>query len=169
MKRLTIPAILIIVIGLVSCNKSKDSQDAMGEKNKAIAEKFQQAQKIGDLTTMSGLLADDFMDFGPVLGDSATKTQFLANEKQMFEETFNTFGYERIAMVAFDDWVFDWGVLTANFKSGSTAKIKYHYVLRLKDGKINLTSSFFDEADYMRQIGYKFLSPEEQKSAEPVK
>lgn len=169
MKKLTIPAILIIVIGLVSCNKSNDSQNAVGEKNKAIADKFLQAQKIGDITTMSELLTDDYIDYGPVLDDSATKAQFLASEKKMFEETFNPFEYERIAIVALDDWVFDWGILTANFKSGSKAKIKYHYVLRLKGGKINLTSSFFNEADYMRQLGYKLVPPGEEKSVEPTK
>ena len=168
----------MLVIGLASCNKPKEVQNDLSDQNKAIVDKFIQAVISGDLKTADNLLADDFKDYGPSHSDSATKTQYLENWKKSWDSVFSTMKYNR--QVVFNetikegpfkgDWVLEWGDVSATYKNGRLpVTIKFHAVYQVKDGKVNVASSFYNVADIMAQQGFKFVSPEEQKKETAAK
>ena len=89
----------------------------------------------------------------------------------MFKDVIS-FKYDQIAYLALKvkenkpnlepagDWVLSWGRVIANFLDDRpSAIIKFHIVFRIKDGKINLTNSYYDEADYMQPQGHTFIPP----------
>ncbi len=176
MKKLIAPAILLILFGMSSCSgPAKETGNVMvspmADQNKAIVDKYMKATMDGDTATMKDMLTDDFKDYSPVYGDSSNKAQYMTIMENIFSTT--TANYQQIAELAINvkenkpglepagDWVMTWGNLTANYKNGHpSATFKYHCVFLIRDGKIALTSSYYDEADLMRQEGYKFIPPD---------
>jgi hypothetical protein len=64
------------------------------------------------------------------------------------------------------DWILEWGDVSATYKNGRhPVTIKFHEVHRVKDGKIELASAFYNVADIMTQQGFKFVPPGEPKKA----
>ncbi len=176
MKKITIPAVLFIVFGMTSCSGPGNGTgnimiSPMAAQNKDIVNKYMKAITASDTATMKDMLTDDFKDYGPARGDSSDKAQYMAIMENIFNSVSST-EYNQVAELAVNikenkpglepagDWVMTWGNLTANYKNGQPpATFKYHCVFQIKDGKIAMTSSYYDEADLMRQEGYKFIPP----------
>ncbi len=165
---------LIVAIGLANCTQP-ETTDTLGEQNKAVVDKFLQAQLKGDIHTLDQLLSDDFIDYSGVLADSSRKEAYLEKVKQAWEETYTSGKYNRTARLAqtnkeskphetiAGDWVLEWGDITSNFKDGTASTIKFHAAFLVKEGKIKLITSFYNVADAMSQRGYKFIPPGEQQ------
>jgi limonene-1,2-epoxide hydrolase len=170
MKQLT--GLALLVLGMAACNKPQETQNNLGEQNKAVVDKFLLAMTAGDLKTAETLMAEDFKDYGASHSDSATKSQYLDIWKNNWEQHFSAIKYNRLIAIsesfkegpAVGDWVLEWGDANATYKNGRLpVTFKWHGVFRVKDGKVNLLSEFFNVADIMGQQGWKFVSPEEQK------
>jgi|SRR6266850_6814880 len=178
MQKLTLVAILAIGLAMASCNKPKEVRNDLGEQNKAVVDKFIQALITGDLKTVDNVLADDFKAYGASRSDSSAKTQYLEIWKHNWDSVFSTMKYNRhIALTesikdgpVMGDWVLEWGDVSTTYKNGRLpVTFKFHAVYRVKDGKVNLASSFYNVADIMAQQGFKFVSPEDQKKEKPGK
>lgn len=183
---------LIFLAAAIGCNDAKTNDsgngkssdtDAAGEQSKAIVTKFMEAELKGDTTGMSALLSDDYIQYGLGVKDSADKAKTL-NGVQHHWEVYKYGGkrYKAIQTIATTttddggrgrgkgDWVFQWGDLSTDYPSTTdygnkaiTATFAYHAVYRVKDGKINTRTIYFNHEDIMRQLGYKMLSVAEQQ------
>ena len=169
MKKSSIVIILVVAIVLANCT-SPETPYHIGEKNKAIVEKYIQAVMSGDHQTVSELLAEDFVGHGPYLSDSTNKTQEVENLIRNWKERFKTIDYQPIYSLTntindgrlMGDYVMSWGTVKVTYKNGlAPVTFSVHTAFKLKDGKINLIGNYWNSADIMKQQGFKFVPPVE--------
>lgn len=158
-------SLLILSIFLAAC--SNDLQQETERQNIAVIEKYIQAVQAKDTQTMSDLLADDYVGFGPSFSDSTTKEQAIANWKDVSENLYDKIEYTRTVNIAAKvndglypgDYVSDWASLKITYKDGrGPVFLNMNAVYRIEDGKITLSRTFYNEADVLRQLGYEFTS-----------
>jgi len=119
-----------------------------------------------DTAALSRLLADDFKGMGPATGDSMNKEEALTKWKSImdnFESVEVLQNFNAAARVSegdnAGDYVTSWAKTNIKYKDGKSVKLTLNYVFRVKDGKIDRSISFVNEADTMRQLGYQFVPP----------
>lgn len=163
--------------------------DQPGEKNKAIVDKYLQAYLKGDSKSMSELLTDDYKGYGLGVNDLSTKAKTLESVDHHWKaykyggKRFQT--NEIVAMTTTKDggrarpagdWVFIWGDMETDYPAtpdygdkAVTAKFTFHAAYRVnKEGKIDMSNTYFNHEDIMKQLGYKYLSVAEQKKVATV-
>jgi ketosteroid isomerase-like protein len=183
---------IILLAGAVACTNANSNEGASGnnasadnnaEQNKAIVTKFMDAELRGDTTAMSALMTDDYIQYGLGVNDNANKAKTL-NGVQHHWEVYKYGGkrYKSIETAAMTttqdggrgrgkgDWVYLWGDLATDYPStpdygnkATTATFAYHAVYRVKNGKIDTRTIYFNHEDIMRQLGYKMISVAEQQ------
>ncbi|MBL0741218.1 ester cyclase [Chryseolinea lacunae] len=174
MKGLSVLVTIIIVMAMAACDTptvpEDDNTSAVGEENKAIVDKYIQASLTGDVGTMEQFMAPNFKDHGPVKGDTTSRSRYLERTQKNWQETFASMKYNRISALAHTeeagplkgDWVLEWGTLGVTYKNGRPpVSIKIHVVYKIKDGKIVYSSSYYNEADALKQQGYAFVLKDE--------
>jgi hypothetical protein len=116
-----------------------------------------------NVMTMDSLLADNYMGYGPSIGDSINKEGAILNFKYLVENLYESFEYTRHTELAVTvdegetkgDWVLNWAYLTIKFKDGrGTVNVWVNIVYRIENGKIMHSRTFYNEADVLRQLGY---------------
>ncbi|MDH4092579.1 MAG: ester cyclase [Cyclobacteriaceae bacterium] len=164
MKQLILSA--TVCIGLFSCtspNAQKESQ------NLAIAKEYMEAVETKDADAMGALLAEDYIGYGPSVGDSTNKADAIASWKYNAENLYESIEYTRhkdLAVTvtegeAIGDWVLNWAYLTIKYKDGrGPVNVWVNAVYRIENGKIVQSRTFYNEADILRQLGYQMLPPE---------
>jgi len=124
-----------------------------------------------DVATMDSLLADNYIGYGPSVGDSINKTGALENFKVNAEYLYESFEYTRHKELAVSvpegetkgDWILNWAYLTIKFKDGrGPVNLWVNAVYRVEDGKIVHSRTFYNEADALRQLGYTMAKPTEK-------
>lgn len=176
---------IIAIAAVIGCNNasSVSGQSATGEQSKAVAAEFMEAELRGDTTAMSALMSADYIQYGLGVKDSADKAKTLHGIQHHWEVyKYGGKRYKRIQAIAVTttedggrgrgkgDWVYEWGDLSTDYPStpdygnkAITATFAYHSVLRIKDGKVNTRTIYFNHEDIMRQLGYKMVSVAEQQ------
>ncbi|HEU5292390.1 MAG TPA: nuclear transport factor 2 family protein, partial [Cyclobacteriaceae bacterium] len=123
----------------------------------------------GDTSAIDGLLADNFMDYGPGINDSLDRAATIAWYKNNWRNSWKSVNFDRYTMLSVSlkdgkvpgDWVLDWGIVTVKHKDGTPdLKFQWHGVFRMENGKIAQANAFFDQSDILKQIGYKFVPPD---------
>ena len=159
----TLTVLLILPIFIAAC--SDNEQEKIDKENIAVIEKYIQAVQSKDTQTMTDLLADNYIGYGPSVSDSTNKEQAIASWKDVAENLYDKIEYTRTVNIAarVDDgrypgnYVSDWAALKIKYKDGRGPVILHiNAVYRVENGKINLSRSFYNEADVLRQLGYKF-------------
>ncbi|NEU09563.1 nuclear transport factor 2 family protein [Flavihumibacter sp. R14] len=156
---------VIIICSLYSCNAggSKTERENMG-----IAKKYMEAVETKNVAMMDSLLADDYMGYGPSIGDSTNKQEALKGWKDNAEHLYKSIEYTRhkeLAVTVPDgeakgDWVLNWAYLTIKYKDGrGPVNLWVNAVYRIEDGKIVHSRTFYNEADALRQLGYSIVPP----------
>jgi len=173
MKKLILPAILLV--GMASCNKPAPAVDTVGEQNKSLVQKYDEAIVTGDTSNLESFLAEKFMAYGPAMKDSSSRQQIVDIWKKNWRTTWASIKFDRDAILAFTippgekhpgDWVADWAVITVNQKNGlPTVKFRWHTVFRVKDGKIDQSVGFYDLNDILVQQGFTITPPAPKKAA----
>ena len=158
-------SILVISIGFLSCTQ----QNAGKEKdNLAIAKRYMQAVETLNTATMDSLLAENYVGYGPSVGDSTNKKDAIATFKHNAENLYKSFEYTRHKELAVTvdegeaqgDWVLNWAYLTIKYKDGrGPINLWVNAVYRIEDGKIVHSRTFYNEADALRQLGYSIQPP----------
>ncbi len=157
--------IVLAVVGLLlaGCTSSAEKKE---KDNLAVARKYMEAVETKDLSVIDSLLADDYMGYGPSIGDSIDKEGAVLNTKYLMENLYESFEYTRhkeLAVTvtegeAIGDWVLNWAYLTIRFKDGSgPVYVWVNIVYRIENGKIVHSRTFYNEADVMRQLGYTMV------------
>lgn len=169
MKKTVIPVLLLLIIA--ACTQVPTPvNDTIGENNKEVIRKYADAIVRGDTAAIGSFLADNYRGYGPGLNDSSNWEQEVNDWKKNWREEFASIKYERVGINAFTvaensnldgDWVADWAVITVTYKNGNKpVTFWWHGVSRVKEGKIDLSRSFFNINDFYTQQGYTITPPQ---------
>jgi ketosteroid isomerase-like protein len=143
---------------------------ANSAENLALVNKFFTAVVNHDTAAMSALMADNYMGYGPSIGDSAGKHEYLGNWKYNFDHYFATINYIHSQSIATTiaanndaepgDWVSNWAYDSFKYKDGKgPIFIWVNSVFKIENGKISRIRVFYNEADWFRQLGYHLVHP----------
>jgi hypothetical protein len=168
MKQLIFFAATIVCI--YSCSAPSDK---IKTENLALAKKFLHAVENKDAVTMDSLLADNYKGFGPSYGDSTNKEEAIKNFKYNSDNLYESIQYSRFQNIAVTvkegeealpgDWVSNWAEIAIKYKDGrGPVHVWVNAAYKIENGKIVLSRTFYNEADVLRQLGYKFTPPSEQ-------
>jgi ketosteroid isomerase-like protein len=153
--------LFIVALFFAAC--AGGGQQKTDAENIAVIEKYIQAVQSKDTQTMTDLLADDYVGFGPSVADTTNKAQAIASWKDVSENLYDKIEYTRTVNITAKvtdgpfpgDYVSDWASLKITYKGNpEPVFLNINAVYRVKDGKINLSRSFYNEADVLRQLGY---------------
>jgi len=165
MKQLIVFA--VISLSLFACTSSADKKE---KANLAIAQKYMMAVETMNIGSMETLLADNYIGYGPSVGDSTNKEEAILSWKYNIENLYESIEYTRHQELAVTvkegqvagDWVLNWAFLTIKYKDGrGPVNIWVNAVYRIENGKIVLSRTFYNEADVLRQLGYTIEPPKE--------
>jgi hypothetical protein len=177
-----------ISVCLLSCSSSEDKTPAVAtssdtsvaadkapavdktkEENIAVVNKYLSAIENHDTVTMASLMADNYRGYGPSVGDSAGKQENLENWKYNLDNYFSTIKYNQFqnfaATMTKDDahpgeWVSNWAYCDIKYKDGrGPIHIWVNSIYKIENGKIARSRVFYNEADWLRQLGYRFVKP----------
>jgi ketosteroid isomerase-like protein len=157
--------LIVISISLYSC---KDETANKEKDNLEIAKKFMKAVESKDVATMDFLLAENYIGYGPSVGDSTTKKEAVKAFKFNVENLYESFEYTKHKVIAVSstegeamgDWVLNWAYLTIKYKDGrGPINLWVNAVYRIENGKIVHSRTFYNEADALRQLGFSFEAP----------
>jgi hypothetical protein len=156
-----------ISLSLFACTSSEDKKE---EANLAIAKKYVQAVETMNIEAMDSLLADNYMGYGPSVGDSTNKEEAIAswayNAENLYESIEYTHHTELAVTVkegrAKGDWALNWAYLTIKYKDGrGPVTLWVNSVYLIENGKIAMSRTFYNEADVLRQLNYSINPPQE--------
>ena len=159
--------LLAISGSLFSCTSSTDKQAI---ESLAIAKKYEEAVETNNIPAMDSLLADNYMGYGPSVGDSINKAGALESWKYNAENLYESIRYTRHQNIAVTvkegegadpgDWVSNWAYLTIKYKDGrGPVNVWVNAVYKIENGKIARSRTFYNEADVLRQLGYSMQPP----------
>ena len=155
-----------ISIGLFSCTSA--TTDKNKTENLAIAKKYMEAVETNNAAIMDSLLADNYMGYGPSVGDSTNKADAISNWKYNATNLYESIKYTRhheLAVTvkegdedALGDWVSNWAYLTIKYKDGrGPVNVWVNAVYKIENGKIVSSRTFYNEADVLRQLNYEMV------------
>ncbi|WP_167606464.1 nuclear transport factor 2 family protein [Maribellus sediminis] len=165
MKKVNYILFILFSFMIISCTNQKQSI----RENLEIVEKFQKAFVDHDIETIKSLLADDYVGYGPSIGDSIRKDDALLIWDQNLEYMYDKVEMNVAENIAISNvnvkdggqWISSWGTLTLKFQNyGNEAVILANQIFLIKDGKIKKTIIFYNEADALRQAGYHYVFKE---------
>jgi hypothetical protein len=166
--------LLVLNIFLAACSGNNEQQNIEKE-NIAVIEKYIHAVENKDLQTMTDLLADNYVGYGPSFSDSINKQQALDNWTYVAENLYDKIEYKRTVNIAAKvtdgpnpgNFVSDWASLKITFKDGrGTVFLNMNAIYRIENNKITLSRTFYNEADVLRQLGYEYW-PVAETGSEP--
>jgi hypothetical protein len=139
------------------------------DENLMVVNKFFTAIANQDTAAMSSVMADDYKGYGPSIGDSsAGKHEYLSNWKYNFDHFFASIKYERSQNIASTigennaaepgEWVSNWSYGSIKYRDGKgPIHIWVNSVFKIDQGKIVKCRVFYNEADWLRQLGYQLV------------
>jgi ketosteroid isomerase-like protein len=158
--------IFFIIISLpilfLSCTSGTQQQD---KENVELITKYVKAVESKDFKAMEEFLADDYIGLGPSFGDTIYKKDAIENWKYNVENLYETLHYNRakLAPVSITEgdfkgqWVGFWSELHIVYKDSSDVTIWANSDYLVENGKIKRSLTFYNEADALRQLGYKIV------------
>ncbi len=163
------PLLSTIIISAVfySCASSVDKKE---KENLALAAKYMEAVETKNTATMDSLLADNYMGYGPSVGDSTNKADAIKSWEYNTQNLYESIKYTRHKELAISvkdadvggDWVLNWALLTIKYKDGrGPVNVWVNAVYKIENGKIVQSRTFYNEADVLRQLGYEMVRSEE--------
>jgi hypothetical protein len=161
MKNLII--IALVSVSLVACTSSTEKKQ---NENIDLVKNYIKSVENLDYDSMAKFLDDNYLGLGPSYGDSINKDQAVENWKTNVADLYESIHYNRSRFApvtipdgdAKGDWVANWAELNIVYKNGKgsvTIWANTNYLI--KDGKIVRSLTFYNEADAMRQLGYKMV------------
>jgi hypothetical protein len=162
-----------------STSAAEKTPNKLSAENLALVNKFFTAVENFDTAAMSAVLADNYKGYGPSIGDSLPKPDILENWKYNFDHYFASIKYNRFQNFASEvaenndaepgQWVSNWANCSIKYKDGrGPINIWVNSVYKIENGKISKSRVFYNEADWLRQLGYKFIKPITKKQGESL-
>lgn len=155
----------LISICLAACTSTTEKKRT---ENIDIVKSYVQSVEEMDFNAMDEFLADNYLGMGPSYGDSIWKKEAVENWKENVTNLYEKIHYNRSKFAAVTipegenkgEWVANWAELHIVYKNdrGSvTILANTNYLL--ENGKIAKSITFYNEADALRQLGYKIVPP----------
>jgi hypothetical protein len=152
-----------ISICLVACTSSTEKKQ---NENIDLVKSYVKSVEEMDFDAMEKFLDDNYLGLGPSYGDSIGKEQAVENWKENVTNLYEKIHYNRLkfASVTIPDgenkgqWVANWAELNIVYKNGRgsvTLWANTNYLI--ENGKIKKSITFYNEADALRQLGYKMV------------
>jgi len=155
---------LLTSIFFIGCNNIQKN----AERNVLLIEKYVQAVETVNYDLMSSLLDDNYIGLGPSFNDSIGKVEALANWKANMEKLYDKIEYQKSRNISIGitsgenqgEWVSSWAQLEITYKGDIGSVIIWaNTIYQIKNNKIVKSSTFYNEADALRQLGYVFINP----------
>jgi hypothetical protein len=160
--------LVFILTSFLSCKVNSEDTEA---KNLSIAKKYMDAVENMNVSMMDSLLSENYIGYGPSIGDSVNKKDALDLFKRNAATLYESFSYTRHKDLAVTvkegetkgDWVLNWAYLTIKYKDGrGPVNLWVNAVYRIEGDKIVHSRTFYNEADVLRQLGYSIQPPMEE-------
>ena len=158
---------LVLLIGISICIVACTSPNEKKQnENIDLVKSYIEAVENLDYEAMGKFLADNYTGMGPSYGDSIGKEAAVENWKSNVETLYEKIHYNRskFASVTIPDgpnkgeWVANWAELTIVYKNGrGTVTIWANTDYLVENGKIVRSLTLYNEADALRQLGYKIV------------
>lgn len=158
--------ILFAVAGslLMSCTPSMDNINA---EHVALVNKYIKSVEEMDFDAMGEFLDEKYMGLGPSFGDTIYKADAVANWKENVTNLYKKIKYNKSKTAAVHiegganegNWVGNWAELEIEYQSGGKVTIWANTNYLVENGKILKSFTFYNEADALRQLGYKIVAP----------
>jgi hypothetical protein len=158
-------AFISAVLLLASC---AERDKRINRDDFAVVERYTQAIQNRNVDSISTLLADDYMGYGPSFKDTINKADAIANWKSLAGTLYDSIQYNNTVNIASKvpdgphpgDYVSSWSSVKITYKNGKgPVNLLVNVIYRVENGKITLSRTFYNEADSMRQLGYDFVPP----------
>ena len=157
----------LISICLAACNSTLEKRNS---ENIELVKNYIQSVEDMDFDAMEKYLDDNYLGLGPSYGDSIRKGEAVKNWQTNVFNLYEKIHYNRSRFSAVTipdgenkgEWVANWAELDIVYKNGKgsvTIWANTNYLI--KDGKIVKSLTFYNEADALRQLGYKMMSTNE--------
>ncbi len=152
-------------IFLAACTSSIEK---IQDENINLVKSYVKAVEDLDFKAMEDFLADDYLGVGPSHGDSIRKDEAVENWKSHVENLYEKIQYTRSKFASISipegenkgEWVANWAELNIVYKNGrGSVTILANTNYLIKNGKISKSLTFYNEADALRQLGYKIVPP----------
>jgi hypothetical protein len=159
-------ALSVCLFACTSNNAAKDKE------NMELVSNYIKAVENLNFEGMGNFLDEKYMGMGPSYGDTIYKPQALANWKDNVTNLYEKIHYNRSFLVPVSvpdgpnkgEWVVDWAELHINYKNGGgEVTIWANTSYLVKNGKILKSITLYNEADALRQLGYKIVPAENVK------
>ena len=153
-----------IALFLGGCSTANDKMNA---ENIELVNKYIKAVEDMDFDGMGQYLDENYMGMGPSYGDTIYKAQAVANWKENVTNLYKKIKYTRSKTAAVfipdgdnkGNWVGNWAELMIEYQNGKTVMLWANTDYLVENGKIIRSLTFYNEADALRQLGYKIVAP----------
>ena len=154
-----------ISISLAACTSSIEKRN---QDNIELVKSYVRSVENLDFNAMEKFLDDNYLGMGPSYGDSIGKAEAIENWKSNVTNLYEKIHYTRskYASVTIPDgenkgeWVANWAELNIVYKNGrGSVTLWANTDYLIKDGRIIKSLTFYNEADALRQLGYRIVPP----------
>lgn len=160
--------ILIAMTGLLFGACTSEADKANGN-NIELVNKYIKAVEELDFEGMGQYLDENYMGLGPSYGDTIYKADAVANWKENVTNLYKKISYTKSKTAAVyieggvneGNWVGNWAELAIEYQNGGKVNIWANTNYLIENGKIIKSVTFYNEADALRQLGYKIVAPTE--------
>ena len=154
-----------LIICLMGCASNTDKQHAA---NIDLVNQYIKSVEDLDFNSMSTYLDDNYVGMGPSKADTINKADAIESWKTNVTNLYEKIHYNRSKTVSVTipdgpnkgDWVVNWAELNIIYKDNKgevTIWANTNYLI--ENGKIIRSFTVYNEADALRQLGYKIVAP----------
>ena len=162
MKYLFLLAMTTLFLG--GCSSATDKVNA---EHIELVNKYIKSVEDMDFEGMGNYLDEKYMGLGPSYGDTIYKADAVANWKENVTNLYKKISYTKSKTAAVyieggineGNWVGNWAELAIEYQSGGKVNIWANTNYLIENGKIIRSITFYNEADALRQLGYKIVAP----------
>lgn len=158
---------IMLPLCLVACQSDLAQKD---EENLKLVTSYVEAVEKMDFDAMGNFLDEKYMGLGPSYGDTIYKAQAVENWKNNVATLYEKIKYNRSKMAPVTiadgpnkgEWVVNWSELHITYKDSiGDVTIWANTSYLVENGKIIRSITMYNEADALRQLGYKIVPADE--------
>lgn len=154
---------ILVAISLTACTSTAEKKHA---ENIDLVKNYVKSVEEMDFDAMEKFLDENYLGIGPSYGDTIGKNEAIENWKFNVANTYEKIHYKRSRFASVTipdgdnkgDWVVNWAELSINYKNSEGQVIIWansNYLV--ENGKIVRSLTFYNEADALRQLGYRMV------------
>ena len=161
MKNLILIVAMIICLAACTSNAEKNRME-----NIDLVKSYVKSVENMDFEAMGKFLDDNYLGLGPSYGDSISKNEAIESWKSNVTNLYGKIHYNRSRFASVTipegdnkgEWVSNWAELKIVYKDGmDSVTIWANSNYLIENGKIARSITFYNEADVLRQLGYKMV------------